>query len=272
VGRLLHTLLRSGGLFTFLLLECLSFYLLINHNDAQRTIWLETKTVYGSYVSEQISERLAFLDVARENELLRRENASLLSRIPGAGYPLSVDTFTTVDSQFQQRYTFLAGRVINKSPYGPYNTLVIDRGSRLGVERGQGVLTDEGLLGIVSEVSPRYARVLSILHLDTRISAGLNNNAFGTLRWDGHDPRRVTVTDMPDYIPIGPSDTIFTTGYSNVFPTGLPIGVVESSEPLPGTGAQELSVRLLADPLLAGSGYVVQDLFKAELDALNQVK
>jgi rod shape-determining protein MreC len=272
VGRLLGILLRSGGLFTFVLLELVSLYLLVHHNDAQRTIWLETKTVYGSYVTEQINERLAFLDVARENELLRRENAALLSRIPAAAYPTLADTASVIDSAHQQRYTFLASRVVNKSPYGPYNTMVIDRGENLGVQRGQGVLADGGLLGVVSEVGSRYARVISILHLDTRISAGLDNRAFGTLRWDGRDPRRVTITDMPDYVPIGANDTIFTTGYSNVFPTGLPIGTVERSEALPGTGSQNLTVVLLNDPLLATNGYVVQDLFKEELDALNRVR
>ncbi|MGB3801914.1 MAG: rod shape-determining protein MreC [Lewinella sp.] len=272
MGRLLRILLTSSGFFTFAVLQLVCLYLIVHHNDTQRRIWAETRFVYGSYLTKQVSDRLAFLDVARENEILRRENAALLSRIPGSGYNIAVDTNTVMDSVMQQRFTYLASRVVSKAPYGPYNTLVIDRGANLGVERGQGVIADGGLLGIVSEVTPRHARVISLLHLDTRVSAGLDNNAFGTLRWDGHDPQRVTVTDMPDYVPVAPNDTIFTTGYSNVFPTGLPIGTVESSEPLPGTGSQNLTVLLLNDPLLAATGYVVRDLFKEELERLNQVK
>ena len=272
MGRLLRILLNSSGLFTFAVLQLLCLYLIVNHNDGQRRIWAETKSVYGSAVSEFIADKLAFLDVARENELLRRENAALLARIPGSGYSTREDTTVVQDSLLQQRFTYLASRVVNKSPYGPYNTLVIDRGANLGVERGQGVVADGGLLGIVSEVTPRHARVISILHLDSRISAGLDNNAFGTLKWDGRDPRRVTITDMPDYVPVAPNDTIYTTGYSNVFPTGLPIGTVESSEPLPGTGSQDLTVVLLNDPLLAANGYVVRDLFKDELEQLNLVR
>ncbi len=272
MGQLLRILLNSGGLFTFAILQFLCLYLIVHHNDAQQEIWLETKSVYGSYFTEQLNAKLSFLDVARENEVLRRENAALLARIPGSAYHTAVDTTPVVDSLFQQRFTYLASRVVNKSPYGPYNTLIIDRGSNLLVERGQGVVSDGGLLGIVSEVTPRHARVISILHLDTRISAGLDNNAFGTLRWDGRDPRRVTLTDMPDYVPVAPNDTIYTTGYSNVFPTGLPIGTVESSESLPGTGSQDLTILLLNDPLLASNGYVVRDLFKEELERLNSVR
>ena len=272
MGRLLRILLNSSGFFTFAVLQLISLYLIVHHNDSQRQIWAETKSVYGSYLTKKVSDRLAFLDVARENEILRRENAALLGRIPGSGYHTYVDTATVNDSLMQQRFTYLASRVVSKSAYGPYNTLVIDRGSNLGVERGQGVVADGGLLGVVSEVTPRHARVISILHLDTRVSAGLDNNAFGTLKWDGHDPRRITITDMPDYVPVAPNDTIYTTGYSNVYPTGLPIGTVESSEPLPGTGSQNLTVVLLNDPLLAATGYVVRDLFKEELERLNQVR
>ncbi len=272
MGRLLRIILNSGGLFTFAILQLVCLYLIVNHNDDQREIWLETQSVYGSYFTEQLNAKLAFLDVARQNEVLRRENAALLARIPGSAYSTRVDTVPVDDSIFQQRFTYLASRVVNKSPYGPYNTLIIDRGSNLRVERGQGVLADGGLLGIVSEVTPRHARVISILHLDVRISAGLDNEAFGTLRWDGHDPRRVTLTDMPDYVPVAPNDTIYTTGYSNVFPTGLPIGTVESTESLPGTGSQDLTVLLLNDPLLASNGYVVRDLFKEELERLKFVR
>ncbi len=272
MGRLLRILLNSSGLFTFAILQLLCLYLIVNHNDGQRAIWLETQSVYGSYFTEQLNAKLSFLEVARENEVLRRENAALLARIPGSAYYTPVDTVPVEDSAYQQRFTYLASRVVNKSPYGPYNTLIIDRGSNLRVERGQGVLADGGLLGIVTAVTPRHARVISILHLDTRISAGLDNDAFGTLRWDGRDPRRVTLTDMPDYVPVAPNDTIYTTGYSNVFPTGMPIGTVESSTSLPGTGSQDLTILLLNDPLLASNGYVVRDLFKEELEHLNSVR
>lgn len=272
MGRLLGILQNSGALLTFAVLQLASVYLIVQHNDTQRAIWLETKSVYGSYFTEQINERLSFLDVARENEILRRENAALLARLPGSAYSMTVDTQQVTDTLLQQRFTYLSSHVVNKSFYGPYNTLIIDRGSNLQVERGQGVVADGGLLGMVSEVGPRHARVISILHLDSRISAGLDNNAFGTLRWDGKDPRRVTITDVPDYVPVAPNDTVYTTGYSNVFPTGLPIGTIESSAPLPGTGSQDLTVILLNDPLRASTGYVVRDLFKEELDRLNQVR
>lgn len=269
---LLRRLLKSGGFFTFVILQLLAFYLIINHNSPQRDIWQETKSVYGTYFTEIITRRLAFLEVAKENAVLRQQNAALLARLSDSAYNTGLDTVGVVDDSLQQRFTYLASRVVNKSPYGQYNTMVIDRGSDFGVERGDGVITDGGLLGIVSHVTPRHARIISLLHLETRISAGLRNQAFGTLRWNGFDPRRVTVTDLPDYVAVVPGDTLYTTGYSNVFPTGLAIGTVESSKPLPGTGSQNLTVLLLRDPLTTTTGYVVRDLFKEELEQLNRVR
>ena len=114
-------------------------------------------------------------------------------------------------------------------------------------------------------MTENFARVLSILHQQTRISAGLKNNGYGTLRWDGADPRYMTLTDLPDYLAVAAGDTVFTTGFSNLYPTRQVIGTVESSEIQPGTGSQRLTVRLSEDPLRTNAVFVVQDLFKEEL-------
>ncbi len=267
--RLLNFLLRSGSFFLFALLEVICFFLIVNFNSNQSAIWAKTTSVYFGSYNEWMADRRAYWDLDESNNVLRRENARLRGLLPNAAYDSEAEVDSLADEARLQRYNYLAARIINKSPYGPNNTLIIDRGSDFQVTRGQGVVAAEGLIGIVSEVTARYARVLSILHLSTRISAGLGNNAYGTLRWDGNDPRFMTVTDIPEYVTVTPGDTVFTTGYSNVFPTGLVIGTVAATEVQPGTGSQHLSVELLGKPLLVNSGYLVQDLFKEELDYLN---
>ena len=269
MDKLLNFLLRSGSFFLFALLEAICFFLIVNFNSDQAAIWAKTSSVYFGSYNEWMAERRAYWDLDEANNVLRRENARLRGLLPSAAYNTEAEVDSLTDDARLQRFNYLAARMINKSPYGPNNTLIIDRGSDFQVRRGQGVVAGEGLVGIVSDVTARYARVLSVLHLSTRISAGLSNNAYGTLRWDGRDPRFMTVTDIPDYVEVSETDTVFTTGYSNVFPTGLPIGTVAGSEVQPGTGSQHLRVRLLGEPLLVTSGYVVQDLFKEELDFLN---
>jgi rod shape-determining protein MreC len=82
----------------------------------------------------------------------------------------------------------------------------------------------------------------------------------------------MTVTDIPDYAKVSPGDTLYTTGYSNVFPTGQIIGTVESTKIQPGTGSQNLVIVLSNEPLNSANAYVVQDLFKEELETLKQLR
>lgn len=269
---ILRIFFNNGSFFTFLALEILCLYLIVSFNEPQQAIALETWSVRSGSVRGVWSSFQDYLDLQEENEGFARENARLRAALPAARYDANFDRDSLVDSVFRQRYTFLAANVINRSPYGPNNTLVIDRGEALLVTPGLGVLGQQGLLGIVDRTTENHARVISLLHRATRISAGLRNNAYGTLLWDGLDPRYMTLTDLPDYLEISAGDTVFTTGYSNVFPTNQVIGTVTESQVQPGTGSQNLRVRLITDPLRQRNGYVVQDIFKEELTGLKNGK
>ncbi|WP_020570042.1 rod shape-determining protein MreC [Neolewinella persica] len=268
--QLLRIFYNNGSFITFVGLQLLCMYLIINNNSPQSKIFAETMTVRGGSVNDAISGVNSYLDLEEQNQVLQREIARLKGLLPEAQYNTEVAVDSIDDRTYLQRYTFLAANIVNRSPYRPNNTCVIDRGTQLGVKQGQGVVDNQGLIGIVDLPTERHARVISILHRATRISAGLSNGHYGTLLWDGQDPRRMTVTDIPDYAEVSPGDTIYTTGYSNVFPTGQVIGTVENTEIQPGTGSQHLNIVLANEPLNSANAYVVQDLFKEELETLKQ--
>lgn len=269
--QLLRIFYNNGSFITFVGLQLLCLYLIINFNSAQNDIFLETMAVRGGSVQSAANTINGYLDLREQHEVDQREIARLRGLLPESRYNTTITTDTVEDAIHLQRYTYLAANIVNRSPFKPNNTCVIDRGTQLGVKEGQGVIDDRGLIGIVDLPTERHARVISVLHQATRISAGLKNGHFGTLLWNGRDPLRMTLTDIPDYVKVYPDkDTVFTTGYSNVFPTGQLIGMVESTEVQPGTGSQNLTVRLFNEPLTTANAYVVQDLFKEELEKLKE--
>lgn len=268
--QLLRIFYNNGSFITFVGLQLLCLYLIVNFNATQSAIAAETWTVRAGGVKDMVSTFQDYLDLREENEIQQRENAELRAKLQTyERNRQGVASDSIQDLIYGQRFTFLAANVVNRSPFSPNNTAIIDRGNNFRVQAGQGVLGDEGLLGIVDVVSNYHTRIVSILHRATRISAGLRNNAFGTLRWDGRDPRRMTLTDIADFYRVSPGDTVFTTGYSNVFPTGEVIGTVESTYDQPGTGSQNLVVRLINDPLTTRNAFVVQNLFKDDIAPLN---
>jgi len=268
--QLLRIFFRNGSFFTFVALELLCLYLIINFNSTQNAIAMETWSVRTGRVKSFFTRVNSYFDLREEIDVNLRENARLRGLLPESQYSTRAERDSIVDPEYLQRFNYLATRVVNRSPYKPNNTFIIDRGGQFGVLAGQGVIDNQGLLGIIDQTTDNHARAVSILHQSTRISAGLKSGAFGTLRWDGLDPRRMTLVDLPDFITVGLGDTVFTTGFSNIFPTSQVIGTVESSEVQAGTGNQHLQVRLINTPLTAASAYVVQDLFKEELGILNE--
>ncbi|MEL6273720.1 MAG: rod shape-determining protein MreC [Bacteroidota bacterium] len=270
MNRLLQIIFQSGSFFTFVILELICFYLVINFNSTQRDIYLETVSVYTGGVNERAKAVGSYFSLRNKVDSLQNEIAALRARLPESSYTVTSQVDSISDDSLRQRYVYLAADIVNKSPFGPNNTFVINQGRKNGVELGQGVVAHAGLVGIVTAVSNGHARVMSLLHRDTRLSAGLKTNFYGTLRWDGIDPRYMTLTDMKDYVEVIVGDTIISTGYSNIFPTGIPIGTVTKLDRLPGTGNWKLKVELLNDPLQVRYVYVVKDLFKEDLSHLTE--
>ncbi len=231
---------------------------------------METWSVRTGKIKSAATNLNQYFDLRERDEISKREIAKLKSLLLENRYSTIAETEAFLDSTSAQRFSYLSASIINRNPYNPNNTFVIDRGSDYGVAPGQGVVDEHGLLGIIDLVTPRYARAISILHGATRISAGLKDGTFGTLRWDGQDPRRMTVTDIPDYISVTPGDTLYTTGFSNVYPTNQVIGTVESTEIQAGTGNQVLYMLLSNTPLQARYAFVVQDLDKEEIEQLQE--
>ena len=110
--------------------------------------------------------------------------------------------------------------------------MTINRGERHGIKTDMGVISDRGLVGIVSRVSKNFATVQSILNTNSRTNAKLKSSGhFGTLIWNTKDPNVVQLIDIPRLAELTVGDTIVTGGKSVIFPEGILIGVVKDYKP-----------------------------------------
>ena len=60
------------------------------------------------------------------------------------------------------------------------------------------------------------------------------NGYFGSLTWDGKDPRYAVLGEIPQHVSVNIGDTIETTGYSAIFPEGVLVGTVSDFEKMGG--------------------------------------
>lgn len=129
---------------------------------------------------------------------------------------------------FQQKYLYktLPAQVIGTSGSDESQVFTIDKGEDEGLKRDMAVITADGIVGKVREVFKRTAQVLAIndqssgagvILEETRIRGILRGNAEG-------QPQIVGI--LADNR-IKPGEKVLTAGGDQIFPRGLPVGVVQ---------------------------------------------
>ena len=169
--------------------------------------------------------------VFQENETLRGENARLLQwqevarRLAAENASLRNLTKLVPD----QNATSLAARVIGDSGGAFLRNVLVDAGTRDGVERGEAALTGEGLIGRVSEVGQRTARILLLTDLNSHVPVMIERTSERALL-DGDNSSQPRLSFLESKAAVNPGDRIVTSGAGGVFPPGLPVGVVSDIE------------------------------------------
>ena len=111
-----------------------------------------------------------------------------------------------------------------------------------------GVISINGVIGIVHSTSENYALIISILNKQSAISICLKKqNNYGSLKWNGFNYREANVESIPNHVKITLGDTIITNGYSTIFPSEINIGTVKSFNTNNKTGNQDIIIDLFTD-------------------------
>ena len=125
--------------------------------------------------------------------------------------------------------SFVTARVVANSGGAFVRMILINAGSEDHVSRGQAVLTGEGLVGRLTEVGDRAARVLLITDLNSRIPVTIErSHVAAVLAGDNSERPRLLYLPAGDGAKVG--DRIVTSGEGGVFPPGLPVGIVSATD------------------------------------------
>ena len=167
--------------------------------------------------------------VSRENAQLREENARLLQWQEIARRLETENTELRALTKFEPQNTVhsLSAQVIADSGGAFARNVLINTGSQEGVARGQAALSGEGLVGRISEVGSRTARVLLLTDLNSHIPVELEDNHQHAVL-DGDNSEQPRLVYLPATVEATVGERIVTVGAGGVFPPGLPVGVVSS--------------------------------------------
>ncbi len=253
----------------FIALQAVAFIMLIQNNHYHRSFWINS----ANYVTGQLYLKYTnigeYFFLKRINEQLAEENQNLINQTAYSFLKTDQDVFHFQDSVYRRQFTYLSARVINNSVNRRNNYLTLNKGSLHGIEPDMGIITSQGVIGIVKDVSPHFSSVLSLLHIDTRISAKiLKNDHLGTVLWDKPNYRKVTMKHIPPHVDLQPGDTIITSGYSKIFPEGILIGTISDYNIKKGESFITVDIDLFEDFNNLNYVYVVKNIFGEEQEYL----
>jgi rod shape-determining protein MreC len=188
---------------------------------------LDTLSRPVAKVSDAIDHVRELAHIQETNAALKAENALLLQWQHAARTLLAENDQlrTLLKYSSEEPARSVAARVIGDSSGSFIRSLLINAGTREGVQRGHAAMTGTGLLGRVAATGARSSRVLLISDLNSRIPVLVESSrARAVLAGDNSKrPRLIFVSANAD-VKVG--SRIVTSGHGGMFPTGLPIGVV----------------------------------------------
>lgn len=268
MNSLIRFLLRYQFFLLFLVLEVFSFWLLSRHSYYQQSKFEDIGRTITGITSNRINKVTQYLKLAQTNSTFSQENLELKRQLAILSTKYDLLKIKLGDTLVDPLYSYKLARVVNNSVNKQYNYLTLDLGSQDGIEREMGVVSAQGIVGIVAGVSEHYCTVISLLNVDLKISAKLKrSNHFGSLYWDGKNYRDVTLSDIPQHVVVNVGDTVVTSGFSSIFPTGIDLGTIKSIESK-GVNFHSITVRLFNDFKQLNTVWVVAHKHDDERDVL----
>lgn len=269
---LINFFLRYSSWILLIFYTVVSCVLLFQRNPYQHHLFLTSANVVSAAVYGSVSDLTQYFHLREVNDDLQRRNLELELEVLGLKqrlrnyHDVEVETSAPVDSSLM-RYDFIIAHVINNTVNRTHNYITIDRGSSDGIRPEMGVIDRNGVVGIVNIVGSHSARVISLLNSHLRLSCKVKgHDHVGSLVWDGKDPEEAILEELPRHAVFQPGDTIVTSGYSTVFPEGVPVGKVIEGLRDHDENFYSLRVKLFTDFTTLGSVKVVSDAMRDELD------
>ncbi len=218
----------------FLLLQITALSFLFRYNKYHEAAFMNVAGEFTGSINQRYSKVEYYFRLKNINEQLALENARLnqllkenYERVDGNEKSV-LDTVQTDSLREIRKYSWMGAKVVGSSVNTQVNFITIHRGSLQNVRPNMGVMSPQGIVGTVVNVSENYASVMTLLHRQYKVVVKLKNGGErGTVEWDGISPTYVTLKDIPKSAKVQKGDSVVTSPTSSLFPGNLMVGTIE---------------------------------------------
>ena len=256
----------------FIMLQGFALYMLFRFNRFHHAAFLGVASEVTGRVNSQVDKVDDYFHQGEEYRKVHRMNDSLMNllksnyMLPDTGQTVITDSLKIDTLGMVRRYLWRDAKVVYNSVNSEKNYLQINRGANYGIKDNMAVLSSDGyVVGQVVNVSPNFSSVMSLLHVQSMVSASLKTTGEdGRLRWDGKDPRFVQLEGISNSVKVKVGDTVLTSIYTYNFPPNKMIGTVAQIGSDPATGYHTLKIRTAVNFSNIQQVFVVENLQREE--------
>lgn len=246
--------------------------MLFSYNRFHRAAFLGVASEVTGRVNTQVDKLDDYFHQGEEAKRVHRMNDSLMNLLksnfdfPDTTQKNVVDTLRFDTTAAIRRYVWRDAKVVYNTINSEQNYLQLNRGSKYGIRDEMAVLSSDGaVVGVIVNVSPNFSQVMSLLHVQSSVSAAhQKSGSLGKVEWDGKDPRFVVLKGIPHSADVKVGDSVVTSRYSYNFPPNYLIGRVSAITSDPATGFYLLKVKTAVNFSTIQQVFVVENLLREE--------
>lgn len=224
---------KYANFLLFLLLQIIALSFLFRYNKYHEAAFMNVAGEFTGSINQRFSRVEYYFRLKKINEQLAAENARLNQlRNENFESPYGIekailDTLQSDSLREIRKYTWMGAMVVGSTVNTQVNFITIHRGLLQDVRPNMGVVSPQGIVGTVVNVSDNYASVMTLLHRQYKVVVKMKNSGDrGTVEWDGVSPMFVSLKDIPKSVKLKVGDSVVTSPTSSLFPGNLMVGTI----------------------------------------------
>ncbi|MBX3003622.1 MAG: rod shape-determining protein MreC [Anaerolineales bacterium] len=215
-----------------ILLLALGGYLTPVFNGAMNPIYGVQSWLYTRFqaIQDFVNAPVNIASLRQENAQLRAENAQLQTEIITLQQQVLENELLSALLDFARarpENVYQAAGVIGQDPSPFLHYIIINRGSDDGIRRGMPVVSQQGLVGRISQVTATAARVELITDPGSQVSVRIQPSEVDGLL-SGSVTSQIGIDLLPLDASLQPGDLVFTSGIGGGYPSNILIGQVSN--------------------------------------------
>lgn len=257
----------------FIFFQLIAFLLIANGNGYQKTAIVNSSNNITGWLFKKEKKILNYFALQEINNQLNQEN-SLLKQKAFRNYQIISENIIEVNgADYQLQYSYQPAKVVRNSTASKYNILTLNVGKRNGIEKEMAVVSANGIVGFIKDISENFSTVICAMNKDFIItSKPINQDVYGTFVWrDNDNINEGTIEKIPAYIKLHKGDTMVTRSQEGIFPEGEIIGFVTHTLEEPGSNYKTAKIKMAQDFNALNYVFVVKNKLKNEFDSISQI-